>query len=326
MRQKILLATSMLMAGVLMASTVAAEQVTLKFAHEAPENAIKGQTANLFANLVGKYSNGEVKVEVYPGGQLVPTKEEIRAAVRGQVDFIAPFTSYYSSINETWDIFYQPLLFDNVDHAMDAFSGDLGGAVLDKLKDRGLVGLGIWHDGPVYLFTAGDPVTAVDGLKGKKIRVFPNKPLESILHKLGASPISMPATEVYLALQQGVVDGVLTTPTYAAPAKWYEVLKGLNRTIFGIGGYGVAASGKTWAKLDNDQKAAVQRAMDEAVRWNQDQAKKNIGKSIETLKTEGVTVVDPSAAQADAWKELAREVYAEQGDELQGLIKSVKGE
>ncbi|RYF38606.1 MAG: ABC transporter substrate-binding protein, partial [Comamonadaceae bacterium] len=217
-----------------------AQQVTLKFSHEAPEMAIKGRSAKLMAELVEKYTNGSVKVQVFPGGQLIPTNEELRAAIRGQVDIVAPYSSYYSSLDPAWDVFYQPMLFKTVKEGMDAYSGPVGQELLQRLDSKGLKGLAMWHDGPVYAFTTGEAAVAPEAYKGLKVRVAASKPQETLLSKIGATTISMPATEVYLALQQGVASGVITTPTYAAPARWGEVLKSMTRTSWGMGGYGVA--------------------------------------------------------------------------------------
>ena len=310
---------------VMFSGAAVAETLVLKFAHEAPETAMKGQTAKKFADFVEKHSNGSIKVDVFPGGQLVPTKEEIRAAVRGQIDIIAPITTYYSAIDTSWDIFYQPMLFESVEQSMDAFAGPVGETVLSKLEKRGLIGLGIWHDGPVYLFMKSAPVKSADGLKGKKIRVFPSRPLESFLAKVGSSPVSMPATEVYLALQQGVVDGVLTTPTYAAPAKWYEVLKGMTRSMMGVGGYGVAISKRTWDKLDDNQRSIINKSMQDAIQWNHGAALANIKTSEKTLMDNGVEIIDLSPDVDKAWSDLAKGVYEEQDATVKELVSKLKG-
>ena len=303
-----------------------ADQVTLRFAHEAPESAIKGQTANRFAELVSEYSEGSIRVDVFPGGQLVPTEEEIRATARGQVDFIAPFTSYFSSLDSNWDIFYQPLLFATPEEAMSVFGGAVGEELLAGLDGRGLVGLAIWHDGPVYLFTKSGAVTTVDGLQGKRVRVFPSDPLESILRDLGASPVSMPATEVYSALQQGVVNGVLTTPTFAAPAQWHEVLTGMTKTMMGVGGYGVAVSARNWNRLNSQQQAIILRAMEDATSWNHQVALENIDRSIAQLADHGMEIVDPSDEMLTVWQGHADAIHARQGADMRALIEMVRSE
>ena len=308
------------------AANVGAADLTLKFSHEVPDTAIKGRTAIKFAEAVKKNSGGSIEIAIYPGGQLVAPKEEIRAAVRGQIDIIAPLINYYSSINPDWDIFYEPLLFDSVETAVQAIEGKLGDRLVDSLSNSGLVGLGFYVDGPFYVFTTDTKIVNPADLAGKKIRIPPSAPLESMLNKMGAHPIGMPASEVYLALQQGVIDGVVTTPTYAAPVKWSEVLHNMTTVIMAMGGYGAAISDVRWKKLSDEQKNIIKTSMDEAVAWNHQVALENISNSVATLASEGVEVTNLSADELKPWQDLAAQVYEEQSPEMQALIAKVKGD
>ncbi len=301
-----------------------AADVVLKFAHEAPSTAIKGRSAEKLAELVEKYSNGSVKINVFPGGQLVPTTEEIRAAVRGQVDIIAPYTSYYSAIDSAWDIFYQPMLFKSPEQAMKVFAGPVGLELLGNLDQRGLKGLSIWHDGPVYVFTKGDPALTPDTLKGRKMRVAPSKPLEMMLGKAGATSISMPATEVYLALQQGVANGVVSTPTYAAPARWGEVLTSMTRSLWGVGGYALTINKASFAKLDASQQDALMRAVKDTEKWNHEQTLENIRASEAALVAGGMKISDLTPEQREAWTALAKEVWASGSDAMKKTIADIQ--
>lgn len=300
------------------------EPVVLRFAHEAPETAIKGQTAERFSELVAEYSEGTLKVEVYPGAQLLPTTEEVRAAIRGQVDIIAPQTSYFSSLDPAFDVFYQPLLFDNVDQAFSTVAGEFGRNLLDRLDRVGLMGLGIWHDGPGYLFVKGDPVVEPADLEGRKIRVFPSAPLEEGVRAVGATPISMPAPEVFLALQQGVVEGVVTTPTYAAPAQWYEALDSMTRLMMFIGGYGVVINQDSWEKLSAEHQDVLMRAMSDAEEWNYNFARENLENAEQTLAEQGLEIVDVTPEQLSAWQEEMEAVYSKQPPEVRELIEEVR--
>jgi len=301
-----------------------AADLVLKFAHEAPATAIKGRSADKLAELVEKYTNGSVKIEVFPGGQLVPTTEEIRAAVRGQVDIIAPYTSYYSAIDSSWDIFYQPMLFTSPEQAMKVFAGPIGVGLLNKLDNSGLKGLSIWHDGPVYAFTKGEPALTPASLKGQKVRVAPSKPIETMLEKIGATSISMPATEVYLALQQGVANGVITTPTYAAPARWGEVLTTMTRSLWGVGGYGVAMNKRSWAKMSAEQQEGFMRAVKETEEWNQQQTLQNISASEEALAKGGMKIHDLTPEQREEWVGLAKDIWAAAPADVKAMITEVQ--
>jgi TRAP-type C4-dicarboxylate transport system substrate-binding protein len=300
-----------------------AADVVLRFAHEAPETAVKGRTANHFAELVAQYTNGSVEVQVFPGGQLVPTTDELRAVARGQVDIVAPYTSYFSAIDSAWDIFYQPLLFQDPEHAVGVFAGDVGRSLLESLSERGLVGLAIWHDGPVYIFSRGEPITAPEHLEGRRVRVAPSAPLESMLEKGGAVPVSMPATDVYLALQQNVADAVVTTSTYAGPARWNEVLDTGTRMMWGVGGYGLVINPDSLGRLSDEQREGFMRAVAEAESWNHEHALQNINEAEAYLAEHGLEWHEPTAEERQAWLDAAQEVWAEQGGEVKELQSQV---
>lgn len=311
--------------GLIAAGTCwAQEPVVLKFSHEAPENAIKGRTANYFAEKVKEYSNGSLRVDVYPGASLIPTKDEVRAAIRGQVDMIAPQTSYYVPFYPGWDVFYQPLLFDSAKEGMDLLAGEFGRELLDKLQKVGLKGMGIWHDGPGYLFIKGEPITKPSQLEGRKIRLFPSAPLEEGVRAAGGIPVSMPAPDVYLSLQQGLIEGVITAVTYAAPARWYEVVKGATRMTMFIGGYGVIINKARWDKLSPEHKDVLQRAMKDAEKWNYDISVQNIADAEKTLTNNGVKLVDVSKDELAEWRKLMSPIYDKQPAEVRELIERVQ--
>ena len=308
------------------APVLADDEVVLRFPHEAPDSTIKGRTITHFAELVEEYSGGVVRVEVFSGGQLMPAPEETRAAIRGEADIVAPQTSYFSSLDDIFDVYYQPMLFGSFEQAMDFVDGEMGQELLDRLERVGLVGLGTWHDGPGYLFVQGEPIMDVEDVAGKRIRVFPSNPLEQGVRAAGAVPVSMPAADVFLSLQQGVVDGVITTPTYAGPTGWGEALDSMTRMMMFMGGYGVVMNAEAWGNLAEDQQDAVLRAMANATAWNIEASLENIEDAEERLSSDGVTLHDLSPEQLAAWQDVMEPVYAEQSDELQGLISQIRGD
>ena len=314
------LACGMLAAG----SAWSQDPVVLKFSHEAPETAIKGRTAVFFANKVKEYSKGTLRVDVFPGASLIPTKDEVRAVIRGQVDMIAPQTSYYVPFDAGWDVFYQPLLFASAKEGMDMLAGSLGRDLLGKLDRVGLKGVGIWHDGPGYLFIKDAPITKPAEMKGRKIRLFPSAPLEAGVRAAGGIPVSMPAPDVYLSLQQGLIEGVITAVTYAAPARWYEVVKGATRMTMFIGGYGVTINKARWDKLSPEHKDVLQRAMKETEKWNYDTSVENIAAAEKTLRDNGVKMADLSPAELADWRKLMAPIYEQQPAAVRTLIKRVQ--
>lgn len=300
------------------------EPVVLKFAHEAPETAIKGRTAVLFANKVKEYSNGTLRIDVFPGASLIPTKDEIRAAVRGQVDIIAPQTSYYVPFDPSWDVFYQPLLFNSAKEGMDMLAGSLGKELLGKLDRIGLTGMGVWHDGPGYLFIKETPITKPEQMKGRNIRVFPSAPLEQAVRAAGGIPVSMPGPDVYLSLQQGLIEGVVTAVTFAAPNRWYEVVKAGTRMTMFVGGYGVTINKARWDKLSVEHKDVMRRAMKYTEKWNYEVSVENIAASEKTMTDNGMKLVDLSPAELAEWRKLMAPVYKQQPAEVRALIERIQ--
>ena len=316
--------TSLVAAG--WAAPAVAQEVVLRFAHEAPETTIKGQTADKLAELVSKYTNGEVKVQVYPGAQLVPTQQELRAVSRGQVDIVAPYTSYFSAIDRAWDVFYQPTLFADPKEAIEIFEGPVGRSLLDRVnqKESGLVGLSIWHDGPVYLFTRDREVKAPADMAGLKIRVAPSAPLEALIKDASATPVAMPAPDVYLALQQGVANAVATTPTYAGPARWNEVLHHGTRVMWGEGGYGLVMNEKSLGKLSDSQRKGFMKAVEEASRWNHQLALENIKHWEDWLGDKGITWYSPTDAELARWRTAGSAIWKTQPDVVKDYVKQIR--
>jgi len=301
-----------------------AQEVTFRFSSGAPELTVKGQSANKLAKLVKEYTNGEVDVVVYHGGQLIPDPEELRAVSRGQVDLAAPYTSYFAAIDPIWDVFYQPMLFKNVEHAVQVFAGSVGQNLLQTLKARGLEPLSIWHDGPVYLFTTDVPVTKPDEMRGRSVRVVFTRSLEMTLERLNSTPITTTAGEVYLALQQGVMNSVLTTPTYAGPAKWGEVLKTGTRMMWGHGGYVLIMNPKSLGKLSDSQREGFMRAVRETQQWNQVEALANIKQAEGNLAKGGLQWHDITDAERQLWVDAVSGVWTAHGDGITKLVGEIR--
>lgn len=324
MKCKKLLSTFGLIAGLMSAPVLAADPVVLKFSHEAPETQAKGLTATYFADKVAELSDGTLKIEVFPSGQLIATKDEVRAAMRGQVDIIAPQTSYFVPFDTSWDVFYMPLLFDDALQGMEIIQGELGREMLGTLSRNRLHGLGIWHDGPGYLFMRETPITDPADMEGKKIRVFPSAPLEAAVRTSKAIPVSIPGTDVYLALQQGLVEGVISAVTFAAPSRWFEVTKAATRMTMFVGGYGVVVNENSWNKLSDEHKRVLEEAMEAAEKWNFDHAVENLKASEKLLTDNGVTIADLSAEELEQWREVMQPVYDAQPDNIKQRIEQVQ--
>lgn len=203
--------------------------IVIKFSHVVAEQTPKGQGALKFKELAEKKFPGRVQVQVFPSSQLFGDAKELEALLLGDVQFIAPSLSKFDRYTKKIAVFDLPFLFDNIE-AVDRFqSGPQGQALLSSMTDRGLIGLGYWHNGMKQLSTNKDKLTRPDDVKGLKFRIQASDVLEAQFRALNSNPQKMAFAEVYQALQTGVVDGQENTWSNIYSQKFHEVQKRLQK-------------------------------------------------------------------------------------------------
>lgn len=301
-----------------------AADYTVKIAYETSETHLKARTAALFADELKKRSGGKIDVEIFPNASLLPSKQEVNAAIRGQVQVILPFLSYYESIAPSVKVFTMPMVFADYGHLAKAWQGKAGDQIRKELDKVGLHALAFWYETPTQLFTTGKQVTNLDQLKGLKIRTYPSALLESTLTNLGAVATVIPGSEVYLALQNNTVDGAITTPSFAASLKLTEVLKTMTQIGLAYGGYILAINKDFYDKLPADQKKAVDESAAVASEWNAKEIDAEVENSNAAMRDAGVKVFDLDKGDRKRWVAAVQPVFKEQDDSLKALIDAVK--
>jgi C4-dicarboxylate-binding protein DctP len=256
--------------------------MVIKFSHVVAEKTPKGQGALKFKELAEKKLPGKVDVQVFPSSQLFGDAKELEAVLLGDVQLIAPSLSKFDRYTKKIQVFDLPFLFDDLD-AVDRFqSGPKGQELLVSMKNRGLVGLGYWHNGMKQLSTNRERLVRPEDVKGLKFRIQASDVLEAQFRALGANPQKMAFAEVYQALQTGVVDGQENTWSNIYSQKFHEVQKTIAETNHGIIDYMVVANAKWWDGLPADVRKGLSEAMAEATAFanklaesiNQDDRKK----------------------------------------------------
>ena len=244
--------------------TWAQSPIVIKFSHVVAENTPKGQGALKFKELAEKKLPGKVQVQVFPSSQLFGDAKELEALLLGDVQFIAPSLSKFDRYTKKIQVFDLPFLFDNLE-AVDRFqSGPAGQALLTSMTNRGLLGLGYWHNGMKQLSTNKDKLTRPDDVKGLKFRIQASDVLEAQFRALNSNPQKMAFSEVYQALQTGVVDGQENTWSNIYSQKFHEVQKTIAETNHGVIDYMVVTNAKWWDGLPADVKKGLSEAMAEA--------------------------------------------------------------
>ncbi|TCP61841.1 C4-dicarboxylate-binding protein DctP [Rhodovulum bhavnagarense] len=227
-------------------------EMVIKFSHVTnSDKHPKGIAASLFAERVNTEMNGVACMEVYPNTTLYNDDQVLEAMLNGDVQFAAPSLSKFEKYTKQFRIFDLPFMFKNIE-AVDAFqASDAGQAMKESMARRGLLGLEFWHNG-MKQFSANKPLLSPEDAKGLKFRVQTSDVLVAQMEALDASPQPMAFSEVYGALQTGVVDGQENTWSNIYGQKFFEVQDGTTETNHGVLDYLVVTSVEWLEGLDAD--------------------------------------------------------------------------
>ncbi len=227
-------------------------EIVVKFAHVTnTDKHPKGIAASLLEQRVNDEMNGTMCMEVFPNSTLYNDNKVLEAMLQGDVQLAAPSLSKFEKFTKQFRLFDLPFMFKNID-AVDAFQASADGqAMLDSMQRRGLQGLAFWHNGMKQM-SANKPLISPTDANGLKFRVQSSDVLVAQMEAIGGSPQKMAFSEVYGALQQGVVDGQENTWSNIYGKKFFEVQDGVTETNHGIIDYLVVTSVDWLDSLDAD--------------------------------------------------------------------------
>ncbi|MEM8775000.1 MAG: DctP family TRAP transporter solute-binding subunit [Pseudomonadota bacterium] len=217
-------------------------EVVVKFSHVTnTDKHPKGIAASLLEQRVNDEMNGKMCMEVFPNSTLYNDNKVLEAILQGDVQLAAPSLSKFEKFTKQFRLFDLPFMFKSIE-AVDAFqASDAGQAMKDSMQRRGLQGLAFWHNGMKQM-SANKPLIEPSDANGLKFRVQSSDVLVAQMEAIGGSPQKMAFSEVYGALQQGVVDGQENTWSNIFGKKFFEVQDGTTETNHGIIDYLVVAS------------------------------------------------------------------------------------
>lgn len=287
-----------------------AQPIVIKFSHVVAKDTPKGLAADFFAKKAAELTKGRVKVEVYPNSTLYKDKEEMEALQVGSVQMLAPSLAKFGPLGvKEFEVFDLPYIFDGYDDLHKVTQGKVGQELLAKLEPRGIKGLAFWDNG-FKSMSANTPIHVPDDLKGKKLRIQSSKVLEDQMRVLGAIPQTMAFSEVYQALQTGVVDGTENPISNFYTQKMNEVQKYLTLTNHGYLGYAVIVNKKFWDGLPSDIRTELTQAMKEATDYGNSIAKSKNDEDLQAVIKAGTTTVyTPTAAEKKEWKKTLLKVH-----------------
>ncbi len=274
------------------AGAVSAQQpIVIKFSHVVAVDTPKGKGAEYFKKLAEERTKGRVKVEVYPNSSLFKDGEEMESLQLGSVQMLAPSLAKFGPLGaREFEVFDLPFIFDDYAELHKVTGGPVGAALFKKLESKGIIGLAYWDNG-FKVMSANKPIRAVADYKGLKMRIQSSKVLGDEIKSIGAIPQVMAFSEVYQALQTGVVDGTENPPSNFYTQKMQEVQKFLALTNHGYLGYAVIANKKFWDGLPPDIRTTLEGAMKDATKYANDIAKKENEDALEAVKKTGKTEI-----------------------------------
>jgi len=296
-----------------LAAPAAAQQpIVIKFSHVVAVDTPKGKGAERFKQLAEERTKGRVKVEVYPNSSLFKDGEEMEALQLGSVQMLAPSVAKFGPLGaREFEVFDLPYIFDSFDELHKVTDGPVGKLLFKKLDSKGIIGLAYWDNGFKEM-SANKPIKVPGDYKGLKMRIQSSKVLGDQMKALGAIPQVMAFSEVYQALQTGVVDGTENPPSNFYTQKMHEVQKYLAMTDHGVIEYAVIVNKKFWEGLPPDIRTTLEGAMKDATKYADEIAKKENDDALEAVKKSGRTqIITLSAAEKNEMKKALLPVHKE---------------
>jgi C4-dicarboxylate-binding protein DctP len=308
-----------LAAGVLLASAPAGAQqpIVIKFSHVVTPDTPKGKGAEKFKELAEKYTNGRVKVEVYPNSQLYKDKEEVEALQLGAVQMLAPSLAKFGPLGaKEFEVFDIPYILPDKAALRRVTDGALGKKLFTKLEPKAIKGLAYWDNG-FKVMSANKPLRMPEDFRGLKMRIQSSKVLEAQMRALGAIPQVLAFSEVYQALQTGVCDGTEDPPSNEYTQTMQEVQKYTVLSRHGYIGYAVITNKKFWDGLPADVRGELEKAMAEATTYTNDIAQKENDEALEAMKQSGKTEI---VSLTDEQKAALQKALAPVADEMRSRV------
>ena len=295
-------------AVVLLSASVSFGAVTLKLGHIAePENPY-GQGADYFAKLVKERTNGEVVIQVYPSSQLGNQRDLVEGLTFGTVDMTLTGTAVLGNFIPEVAVFDLPFIFRDIPHAYMALD-TVGMELCKKGEARGMITLAIWENGVRHMTNNKLPIRKPKDMKGLKIRVMEQPVYIEMMKALGASPTPMAMSELYTALQKGIIDGQENPLAHIATKRFYEVQKYISLTGHTYAAEPLVISTIAWKKLSPTEQKILRQAALDARDWQRELCRNLESKFLRVILDSGKSEINDdvdkaafAAATKPVWK------------------------
>ena len=305
-----------------------AADYTMKVSHVVSESTPKGKAADFLEKRIEELTGGKIDVQVFPNSQLYGDGEEIKALAMNNVQLIMPSLSKFTSVAPQMQLFDLPFIFRDKDHLYKVMDGEVGDILKSKVNEKKqMIALDYWDAGFKHFSTNAKPIVLPEDAAGKKYRIQSSKVLEAQFKAIGGNPQVLPFSEVYSALQQGVVDGTENPLSNFYTKKFHEVQSSLTLSSHGYLGYLVVMNEQFWNKLPKDLQEKVTQAMKEATALERKESLEEDEKIMAELRkyakdTNKLQIIELTADQKQQWQKVMSSVYPKFYDVIgEDLIK-----
>lgn len=301
------------------------ESINIRLAHVGSEEH-QNQIASLkFKELIEERSDGAITVQIFPNGQLGGEGDAVEGVQNGTIDMtpVAADGNPATIIPEL-NVYGVPYLFRDREHVYKVLDGEIGQELLDLGTPHGLIGVGYWEIGFANFTNSKRAINEPEDMKGLKLRVQAAPIWTEFLERLDALPVPMSFTELYSAMEQGVVDGQENPIATINAMKFYEVSPyiALSQHTYKVNT--VYMSEQTWNKFSEEQQVMVKDAVKDTYEYQRDYLEAKEQETIEELKSlDYVTITEPNL---EAFAELAKGIEEVMSEIPPELVERIRAE
>ena len=282
----------------------------IRFGYGLNEDSNQGRAVKLFAQEVEKASGGKMRVRAIGAAALGSDVQMQQALIGGAQEMMVGSTATLVGITKEMAIWDTPFLFNNAQEADAVLDGPVGQKVMDKLQDKGLVGLVYWENGFRNLTNNKRAVAKLEDLDGIKLRVMQNNVFIDSFKTLGANAVPLPFSELFTALETKTVDGQENPYNTILSSKFYEVQKYLTVTNHVYSPWIVTVSKKWWDQLSKDEQKVLMDAAKKSRDFERQDTRTEADKALADLKGKGMQINQLSPAEANRMREKLASVNA----------------
>lgn len=274
-------------------ATTSVSAKTLRMGYNHPDDHPTGMAMLKFGELVEKYTDGKYQVRAYANGQLGDERRMLEQLQTRMLDISKTATTLMTTYAPEYSVLTMPYMFKGPDHFKAVLQGKIGEDLLMKAESRNLIGMTFLYDEPRSYYTVSKPVTEPSDLKGMKIRVMNSSDAIEVAQTMGATPTPISWSEVYTALQQGVVDGAEGGPSALTLARHGDVAKYFSNSQHVLYPGMIVIGKHVWQGLNDEEKAEFKQAANEAAAYQMELFLKLESDAMAEMKEMGVTVSEP---------------------------------